>query len=292
MDDANGDITDFPPEVFSFFNKKGSGAPVTPAILQDMIGSSTIPLPNHDIYAMGKKAGGTLPAFFTKLKIVTKASERNTVQGYLGVRFIAGYGYRKWVQQGGSSDVTIMRPADIKKWVTEDTLCFKKRAVIFLDGNVVPLSFADGFCSIPLMDHRLLGDFENPTNAKKRDAYALKKKKDKEWAHINRNSMLVENKKALHRMLLPYKKNLLESEYFQEFLKDMVRGCIQLREEFCPEEDYNRNVQQVLTCFSGNKGGQETTQPPRKRRVFDKVSDNIDTSELRRIPPSELAWPK
>lgn len=292
MDDPNGDITSFPSEVFSFFNRKGAGEAVTPAVLQDMIGSSTIALPNYDIYAMGKESGGTSPAYFTKLRIVTKASERNTVQGLLGVRFLAGYGYRKWVQQGGNSDVTIKRPADIKKLVTEDTSSFKKRAVIFLNGNVLSLSLADGFCRIPLMDHRLLGEFENPTNSKKRDAYALKKKRGKEWAHINRNSMLVENKKAMHRMLLPYKKNLLEKEYFQEFLKDMVQGCLQLRKEFCPVEDSNTNIQQVLTCFSGNKrkSEQEATTQPEKRRVLDRMSNNLDISELRRIPPSELSW--
>ena len=292
MGDPNGDITDFPPVIFSHFNTKGAGESVTPAVLQGMIGSSTIPLPKHDIYTMGKEAGGTLPAYYTKLRIVAKDSERNTVQGFLGVRFMAGYGYRKWVQQGGSSAVTIMRPADIKKWVTEDTTTFKKRSVIYLNGNVVSLKLADGFCSIPLMDHRLLGDFENPSNGKKRGSYALKKKEGKEWAHINRISMLAENKKAIHRMLLPYKKNLLETEYFQEFMKDMVQGFLQLRAEFYPEEDYNRNVQQVLTCFSGNKGEQETTQPRKRRVVLDKMSNNIDTSELRRIPPSELAWPK
>ena len=293
MDDANGDITDFPSEVFSFFNKKGAGDAVTPAVLQGMIGSSTIPLPNYDIYVMGKKPGGTLPAYFTKLRITTKASERNTVQGLLGVRFLAGYGYRKWVEQGGSSDVTIKRPADIKKLVTEDTSSFKKRAVIYLNGNVLSLSLADGFCRIPLMDHRLLGDFENPTNSKKRDAYALKKKKGKEWAHINRNSMLAENKKAMHRMLLPYKKNLLENEYFREFLKDIVEGCLQLRKEFCPEEDTEISTQQVLACFSVTKRRSEEAEiqhQPGKRRVLDKVSNNLDMSVLRKIPPTELSW--
>ena len=293
MDDLNGDISDFPPEVFSFFNKKGAGEAVTPAVLQGMIGSSTIPLPNHDIYVMGKKSGGTSPAYFTKLRVMTKASERNTVQGLLGVRFLAGYGYLKWVEQGGSSDVTIKRPADIKKLVTEDTSSFKKRAVIYLNGNVLSLSLADGFCRIPLMDHRLLGDFENPTNSKKRDAYARKKKKGKEWAHINRNSMLVENKKTMHRMLLPYKKNLLEDEYFREFLKDMVEGCLQLRKEFCPDEDTERSTQQVLACFSGTKRKSEEAviqQQPGKRRVLDKVSNNLDISVLQKIPPVELSW--
>lgn len=289
MDDPNGDITNFPPEVFSFFNKKGCGEAVTPAVLKAMIGSPTIPLPQHDIYTMGKESGGTSPAYFTKLRIVTKVSERNTVQGLMGIRFLAGYGYHKWVQQGGNSDVTIMRPADIKKLVTEDTSTFKKRAVIFLNGNVISLSLADGFCRIPLMDHRLLGDFENPTNSKKRDAYALKKKKDNEWAHINRNSMLVENKKAMHRMLLPYKKNLREKEYFQEFLKDMVQGCLQLRKEFCPEEDPVRNTQQVLACFSGKKSDQPATQPGTKR-VLDKMSNNLDISKLRKIAPAEVSW--
>lgn len=291
MDDPNGDIENFPKEVFSFYNRKGAGKVVTPAVLQGMIGSSTIPLHQHDIYVMGKKPGSTSPAYFTKMRIETKASERNTVQGLLGVRFLAGYGYHKWVKQGGNSDVTIKRPADIKKLVTEDTSSFKKRAVIYLNGNVLSLSLADGFCQIPLMDHRLLGDFENPHNSKKRDAYALKKKKGKEWAHINRNSMLVENKKAMHRMLLPYKKNLRDAEYFQEFMQDMVQGCLQLRKEFCPEEDPNRNIQQVLTCFSGNKRrSEQAASQPGKRRVLDKMSKNLDTSGLQRIPPGEISW--
>ncbi len=287
------DMPWLPSEVFAYYSKRGSGKDVTTAVLQNMIGTDTIPLPKHDIYVMGKRLGSRVPVYFTKLRIETKASERNTVQGLLGVRFLAGHGYDKWVQQGGSTNVTIMRPADIKKLVTEDTGSFKKRAVIDLSGHLVSLSLADGFCRIPLMDHRLLADFEKATNSKKREAYALKKKVGNEWAHINRNSMLAENKKAMHRMILPYKKNLRDQEYFEEFMKDMVNGCLQLRREFCPNAD--DNTAKILKFFNYDSGKDDKdvdSEEPKqkKRRIVDKVSHNLDTTGLKTIPSSEVSW--
>lgn len=271
--------TDMPPEVFSHYNKRGSGIVLTPAILQRIIGSETIPLHEYDIYVMGKRVGCRTPAFFTKMRIETKASERNTVQGLLGVRFLAGHGYNKWVEQGGSTNVAIMRPADIKKLVTEDTGSFKKRAVIYVSGHVVSLSLADGFCRIPLMDHRLLADFEKVTNSKKREAYALKNKVGKKWAHINRKSMLSENKKAMHRMILPYKKNLEEQEYFDEFMRDMFNGCLELKKEFFPNAD-GISIEKMQNLFHCDEG-----RNTKKRRL---VSHNLDTSDLKAIPSSEI----
>lgn len=237
MGSENGEIGDFPQEVFAFFAKKGGGNTiVTPNLLLNLIGSKKICLAKYDIYVMGKKKGSLEPYYYTKLRIDTKASERNTVQGFLEVRFLAGYGYR---QTGGDSSTRIMRPSGIQKLVTDDTGSFKKRAVIHLnDGGVIALSAADGFCDIPLMDDRKLAKFENSTNAKKkREAYARKKKTNNQWAHMSRVSMAAMNQKMILRMLLPYKNNLPEDMYFKEFSKDVVSLLLEVKDEFCPDAE-------------------------------------------------------
>ena len=300
--EENGDISDFPGEVLSFFRKKGSGKVVTPAFLQEISGSSEIALEKHDVYVMGKRkstGSGTKeankPAFFTKMRIDSKSSLRNTVQGLLGVRFLGGFGY---MNNNSSADLKVMRPTNIDKLVTEDSSQFRKRAVIHLNGHVLALSRAEGFCRIPLMDDRVLAKFEKRSNAKKREAYARKKKAGNEWAHINRNAMQEENKKTILGMLVPYKKNLGD-EFFREFMKDLIAIGLQLGDEFCTNASIDDLLVNVNSGTSGTSGtrkrGIDEVDPDadleaKKRVVLQKMSQNLKWTALKTISSSEIKW--
>lgn len=301
--DLNGDITTFPQEVWDYFKEKGSGDVVTPAFLKEISGSTTIPVEKHDIYVMGKEkttgAGkkDNQPVFFTKLRIDSKSSERNTVQGLLGVRFLGGYGY---MNNDSKSDLKVMRPTNIDKFVTQDSSQFRKRAVIHVNGHVLAMSRAEGFCRIPLMDDRVLAKFEKRSNAKKREAYARKKKGLNEWAHINRKAMQEENKKAILGMLVAYKKNLRDTEFFGEFMRDIVTIGLQLRDEFCS----NANIETLLGDLGNLSTGHIKSNDKKrsrdndevedlevkKRRVLDKISQNLKLTALRNIPSSKIKW--
>ena len=286
--EENGDISDFPKAVWHYYKTKGSGDVVTPSFLQKLLGSTTIELNKYDIYVMGKEKTGTgkhknnKPVFFTKLRIDGKSAERNSVQGLLGVRFLAGYGY-----MNSDSNLRVMRPTNIDKLVTQDSSQFRKRAVVYINGHVLALSRVEGFCRIPLMDDRVLAKFEKKSNAKKREAYARRKKRHNEWAHINRETMLEENKKVILGMLLKYKKNLGDNEFFREFMRDTMAISVELREEFCSDA----NIQDLLAGCGGfdNKrrrieGGDELEA--KKKRVLKEIS-NLNT---RSFSSSKVMW--
>lgn len=283
--EENGDISDFPEEVMSYFNTKGSGDVVTPAFLHEISGSSEIALEKYDIYVMGKRkstgTGKKKAVFYTKMRIDSKGAKRNTVQGLLGVRFLSGFGY---IKNGCNSDLKVMRPTNIDKLVTEDSNQFRKRAVIHLNGYVLALSLAEGFCRIPLMDDRILAKFEKRSNAKKREAYARKKKADNEWAHINRKAMRKDNKKALLGMLVPYKKNLGDN-YFEEFMKDIVAIGLQLEGEFCP----NENVSPIIIDSGIKKRSIDSNKEDEKRVVLQKIQ-NRKWPALNTIASSGIKW--
>lgn len=310
--EENGDISDVPKEVVSFFKKKGLGKVVTPAFLQEISGSPEIAVEKHNMYVMGKKirtGSVNRPAYLTKMRIDGKSSQRNSVQGLLGVRFLGGFGY---MNNNCSADLRVMRPTNIDKLVTEDSSQFRKRAVIHLNGHVLALSRAEGFCRIPLMDDRVLAKFEKRSNAKKREAYARKKLAGNEWAHINRNAMQEENKKTILGMLVPYKKNLGD-EFFREFMKDLIAIGLQLGKEF----GTNASIDDLLvnvninsgtggTINSGTSGtinrstsgtrkrGLNDVDPDadleaQKRVVLQKISQNKWTA-VRTVSSSDIKW--
>ena len=292
----NGDISNIPRVVWEYYKEKGSGQVVTPAFLLEICGSTTIPVEQHDVYVMGKeeserKKKDNQPKFITKMRIDSKSAERNTFQGLLGVRFLEGFGY---VNNGSNSDLKVMRPTNIDKLVTHDSSQFRKRAVIHVNGHVLAISRVEGFCRIPLMDDRVLAKFEKKSNAKKREAYARKKKGLNEWAHINRKAMQEENKKAILGMLVAYKKNLRDTEFFGEFMRDIMAIGVQLREEFCS----NANMEKLLGDFSTNDNKRRVDDHDhgddklevKKRRVLSKISQNLKLTALRNISSSEIKW--
>ena len=295
--DFNGDITNFPKEVWDYFKEKGSGVVVTPAFLKEILGSTTIPLDQHDIYVMGKekttgKKKNNEPVFFTKLRIVSKSAERNTVQGLLGVKFLGGFGY---MNNDSNSDLKVMRPTNIDKFVTHDSSQFRKRAVIYVNGHVLAMSRAEGFCRIPLMDDRVLAKFEKRSNAKKREAYARKKKGLNEWAHINRKAMMEENKKSILGMLVAYKKNLRDAEFFGEFMRDIVAIGLQLKEEFCSNANMEALLGDLGTDGMTKKRSHDDDEDDpelevKKKRVLSKISHNLKLTALKNIASSEIKW--
>lgn len=275
---------EFPSELLSFFMNKRATIVVTPAVIHSAIGTHTISLEKYDVFAVGKRKGLKEYAFWTKLRIVTKASARNNVQGFLGVQFLAGYGFKK---MGYDSSVKIMRPTDIQKLITEDTASLKKRSVIDLGGGVfIPLWSAECFCRIPLMDDCQMSTHEKSINSRKREAYARKKATENGWAHVNREGMKKEQKKHMHRMLIPYKKNLHDSVFFDVFMNDIVAGCLQLKQEFCPGEDNNR----VLDAFQSVQKVHGKKRKTEDVHIINDLSHQVDTIPLKRIPSSDINW--
>lgn len=279
--EENGDITDFPKAVWSYYNTKGAGDVVTPKTLRELTGCTMIDVPQHDIYVMGKRKArdgkhkDNRPVFFTKMRIEGKSAARNSVQGLLAVRFTGGYGYRK-----SDSKLRVMRPTNIDKLVTQDSSQFRKRAVVYVNGHVLALSRVEGFCRIPLMDDRVLAKFEKKSNAKKREAYARRKKGRNEWAHINRETMVEENKKVILGMLLKYKKNLGDKEFFLEFMQDIVAIGADLRDEFCSDA----NIEDLLAVGGFEKKKrrveEEDDLEAKRQRVLKKISENLNTRAL------------
>ena len=219
-----------PEEVLSYFNLKGAREEVTPVRLQALTGKSTVALQDFDIYVMGKESGNPTPSYFTKLRIVEKAQARNNIQGFLGVRFLDGFGY---FNVNMDSSIKIMRPIGIQKLITKDSASFKKRALIYITKDVLlPLHTTECFCRLPLMDDNKLKTVDKDCNARKREAYARTKAEKKKWTHVNREGMLKEHQRMMYNMLLPYRKNLPEDEFFVEFLTDILKGCRKLMNEF------------------------------------------------------------
>lgn len=294
--EKNSGISDIPMNVLTFFHTKGSGTVVTPAVLKRLIGSATLDLSKFDIYTMGKrkalnKNGINPPAFFTKLRIYGKSAERNSVQGLLGVKFLDGYGYKLV----GDSELRVMRPTNIDKYVTEDSSPFRKRSVVYVQGHVFSLARLEGFINIPLMDDRVLAKFENKSNAKKREAYARKKKKSNEWAHINRTTMLRENKKVLLGMLLKYKRNLDDNNFFKEFMSDTLNIGLELGKEFNVDVqhlvDLQPKLQTPLPLVQDKVQVSAISSSPntKKRRLMQNITEKLNTSTLRRVS-SDKKW--
>jgi len=227
----NGDISSFPKEMFRAFDSKQ--ILVTPSLLNSIIGSEKINLENYDIYTMGKKKNDRKKHYWTKLRIKFREHSRNGIQGYLSVSFIAGYGFQN---NNCESKLKIIRPTSIGKMVSDDGAVFKKRSMIDLNGTFIPLQSAEGFCSIPLLSSRQMKSDstfkDSKLNSNKRKAYASCQIHQKKWAHINRRIMENDQKKSLHSMLLPYKKNLPDKVYFNEFINDIVKNINLLKKEF------------------------------------------------------------
>lgn len=233
----NGDISSFPKEMFRAFDSKH--ILVTPSLLNSIIGSEKINLENYDIYTMGKKKNDRKKHYWTKLRIKFREHSRNGIQGYLSVSFIAGYGFQN---NNCESKLKILRPTSIGKMVSDDGAVFKKRSMIDLNGTFIPLQSAEGFCSIPLLSSRQMKSDstfkDSKLNSSKRKAYASCQIHQKKWAHINRRIMENDQKKSLHLMLLPYKKNLPDKVYFNEFINDIIKNINLLKKEFsCESKD-------------------------------------------------------
>ena len=262
---GNGDISEFPKEMFDFFNYPSKRKLVTPAMLTESLGRDTFRLDNCDIYVMGKRTGCRDPVFWTKLRIINREFERNVLQGFLGVQFMSGYGFNRC---NCDNSIRLMRPTDIGKMVTEDVSVFKKRAVVNLNGTFISLEHAESFCDLPLMTSLDVSSNkrDNKVNGRKRKAYAKKQEISNKWAHISRESMEKEQKKSLHKMLLPYKKNLGMEVYFAEFMKDVLKNCELLKKEFKCEDDLSGYVDKHIV-------DQETV---------------ATTDELRKVPELEL----
>ncbi|ACH46784.1 unknown [Feldmannia species virus] len=274
------DLLNIPAEVSAFFGKKGSATEIVNlSKVIDIVGGSTISLEKYDIYVMGKRSGESRPSFYTKLRVECRAQARNQIQGLLGIRFLEGYGYEK---AGRDNSLKVMRPSDVQKYVTQDSASFKKRAVIHIGPeNVLSLCMAEPFCRIPLMDENLLATTGKKSNARKREAYARKKARRRDWVHMTREATVKKNYTRMHQMLLAYKRSLGETEYFSEFVKDVSKTCSRLRSEFGID---NGCQDQVLLP-------QDENQDPDHSQPRDPENTDVVTSEtLRGIPISEVGW--
>ena len=262
----NGDISSFPKEMFRAFDSKQ--ILVTPSLLNSVIGSEKINLQNYDIYTMGKKKNDRKKHYWTKLRIKFREHSRNGIQGYLSVSFIAGYGFQN---NKCDSKLKILRPTSIGKMVSDDGAVFKKRSMINLNGTFVPLQGAEGFCVIPLLSSRQMRSDntfkDSKLNSSKRKAYASCQIHQKKWAHINRRLMENDQKKSLHSMLLPYKKNLPDNVYFNEFINDIIKNINILKKEFGCE-------------YINTKIADTITETPESKTSITETLDNILMSTI------------
>lgn len=274
----NGNISNFPTEMYKAFNSKQ--ILVTPSLLNKLVGSDQINLPNYDIYSMGKRKKDRKKYYWTKLRILKREHSRNCIQGYLSVSFLAGYGYEK---NNRDSGIRIMRPTAIGEMVSDDGAVFKKRSMININGTFLSLQSSEGFCNIPLLSTKQMNSDksfnDSSLNSKKRKAYATYQISRKKWAHINRETMGIDQKKSLHSMLLPYKKNLSEKEYFPQFINDIVKNCIILKKEFECEQEINLDLLKAV----------ETKEPENKiNKIKHNKSKSVDM--LSKIPTDRIEW--
>ena len=275
-------INDFPKEMFDFFNYPSRRKIVTPEFLIETHGRSTFNLNECDIYVMGKRKGCRKPVFWTKLRITSREFERNALQGLLGVQFLGGFGFDKCER---TDAIKLMRPSDIGKLVSEDNAVFKKRSVVDINGTFVALEYAESFCELPLMtssDISSNGGHNICVNSRKRKVYAMKRLKDKKWAHANRVTIELEQKRSLHKMLLPYKKNIDHSVYFEEFMKDIMKNCKVLQQEFHCK---NGKVGSICKDDKLEEEGEKGVEIARK----EESSLEIDEC-LRDVDVSDLMW--
>jgi len=276
----NGDISMFPREMYKAFSSKK--ILVTPSLLNKIVGGTEIKLNEYDIYAMGKKKGCKTKYYWTKLRINKREHSRNCIQGYLSVTFCAGYGF-----QNNNCDSTsrIMRPTAIGKMISDDGSVFKKRAMINVNGTYLSLQDAEGFCSVPLLSMKQMKSdkkfIDSALNSKKRKAYASYQESQKKWAHINRRTMERDQKKSLHSMILPYKKNLPDKEYFNQFMKDIIKNCNILKKEF---EHDGTGIE--LGCLNSEPEPEYEKEPELKEPEPDLQVSNL----LSNIPISSIKW--
>lgn len=222
---------DVPPSITDFAATRGR-KPTTPQEIIDVVG--VLNLNEYDVYVMGKRMGDTNAYYWTSMRIMGKESPGKTLTGYLLTKFISGEGFKR---AGSPEESMILRPANIAKLVTDDTVAFKNRAFIVLNERVFRLSDVEPYCVLPPIPPSLLEGFESPASSQKRVKYAREKYLKNGWAHVNMASMREEQRRAMHKMLLPYMKNLSQRSFFDAFMKDMIETCTSLRDEFCVEGD-------------------------------------------------------
>ena len=287
--ESNGSLVNFPLSVFSFY-KTRFNITITPSFIEDLTGSRFIDIQNHDIYIMGKRKGEKANCFWTKLRLLSSESSRNSLQGLLEVKFLEGYGF---VNVGSSSDAKVMRPTNVQQLVTKDSVAFKKRAIVHIKGDVfLPLEGVDSHLRIPLMDEETLCGFEKSSNSRKREAYARKKASKNEWAHVNRVSMKKEHKKLIIRMVTPYKKNLGSDEYWVEFLNDLFTECLELKQEFTQDVTED-DKEQFLEDLTHRIMGRVKTTNGKKRCSPTVISDSPGVPTMRslkNIPSTDVSW--
>ncbi len=249
-DGPNGDISGFPEEVFQFFLNPSSRVPVTEKWLQETIGETTIQVHKYDIYSMGKRKKDREPAFWTRMRIVMRESERNVFQGNLGVKFTGGFGLKNSVK---GDSVQLMRPINIRDMVTEDVSDFKKRSAIHLGGdNFVMLCEAESFCEFPFYTTQDIQPIENKINSRKRKYYARKMEEKRQWPHITRKSVTAGNKNKIFKMLLPYRKNLPLDTYFNEFSRDITGILSEFRREFNIPDTHQSEISVTKPVCTGD----------------------------------------
>ena len=285
----NGDISGFSKKMYDAFDRRNKKTLVTPELLNRVIGKEMIDLNNYDIYAMGKKKGNKSKYYWTKLRIVGREFERNILQGYLSVVFLAGYGFQR---VGCKSDAQLMRPTDIGNLVSDDNSVFKKRAMIDIgNGHFMSLEHSESFCRVPLLSSEDIDRHTNEKkikdtklNCKKRKAYASGQLVKKKWAHINRRTMERDQKKSLHKMLLPYKKNMSDDVYFSEFMKDVTKNCKQLKEEF----KFAKPIQKEMLNLE-ETGNEKETETKSEDSKYDVVKLE-HRRKLSGIPICTIEW--
>jgi len=274
-------------ETFQVFQRK---CLVTPSLLNSVIGSEKINLENYDIYTMGKKKNDRKKHYWTKLRIKFREHSRNGIQGYLSVSFIAGYGFQN---NKCDSKLKILRPTSIGKMVSDDGAVFKKRSMINLNGTFIPLQGAEGFCVIPLLSSRQMKSDntfkDSKLNSSKRKAYASCQIHQKKWAHINRRLMENDQKKSLHSMLLPYKKNLPDKVYFNEFINDIIKNINILKKEFSCEY-INTKLDETITETLESKTLESKTLESKTSESKTSENKTSVTETLDNILMSTIEW--
>ena len=287
--EVNGLLDNFPLSVFSFYKTRFTTT-ITPTFIEGLTGSRFIDIQDHDIYIMGKRKGEKANCFWTKIRLLSSESSRNSLQGLLEVKLLEGYGF---MNVGSNSDAKVMRPTNIQKLVTRDSVAFKKRAIVHIKGDVfLPLEGVDSHLRIPLMDEETLCSFEKSSNSRKREAYARKKASNNEWSHVNRVSMKKEHKKLIIRMVTPYKKNL-GSGYWIEFLNDLFTECLELKQEFIQDVTEN-DKEQFLEDLTHRVLGKVNKNNGKKRcspGITGSEIPSISTMRsLKNIPSTDVSW--
>ncbi len=284
----NGDISNFPKEMFRAFDSKQ--VLVTPSLLNGLIGSDKINLDTYDIYTMGKKKNDRKKYYWTKLRIKYREHSRNGIQGYLSVSFLAGYGFQN---NKCDSKLKIIRPTSIGKMVSDDGAVFKKRSMVDINGTFLPLQSAEGFCVIPLLSSRQMKSDntfkDSRLNSSKRKAYASCQIHQKKWAHINRRIMENDQKKSLHLMLLPYKKNLSNKEYFSAFISDIVKNIYLLKKEFGSEDVSTIQLKELKMGMNIHEHKKEEAEEENNLDIS--LDDTkLENTNLENIPMSTIEW--